>query len=127
MTGALSPAKAETSGHQLSVFISACRKSSLWNTGSPLFAGTTTESHLLSRPQYHSANVTGLLNSDVPPSLDVAVAVNDVSAASRGVTGMNTEKAARPVASEATLASVRKISPSAPLARRLPKISIVNC
>src|SRR5262245_61840178 len=34
-------------------------------------------------PQYHSVNITGLLNSEVPPSLEVAVAVKD--AASRGI------------------------------------------
>jgi hypothetical protein len=44
------------------------------------------------RSEYHSANVTGLLNSDVPPSLDVAVAVKDVGVASPGVTGMVSEK-----------------------------------
>src|SRR5260370_22715124 len=77
-------------------------------------------------PSHHSANATGLLNSEVPPSLEVTVAVKDGGTAACSVTGMVSEKAARPAASEATLASARKISPSAPPAWRLANTSIVN-
>src|SRR5260221_7210242 len=78
------------------------------------------------RSQHHSANATGLLNSEVPPSLEVTVAVKDGGTPACSVTGMVSEKAARPAASEATLASARKISPSAPPAWRLANTSIVN-
>jgi hypothetical protein len=55
-----------------------------------------------------------LLNSEVPPSLEVTVAVKDGGTAACNATRMVSEKAARPAASEATLGSARKISPSAP-------------
>src|SRR5262249_62290971 len=78
------------------------------------------------RSDYHSANVTGLLNSDVPPSLDVAVAVKDGCAASPRVSWMVRENAARPALSEATPAAARQISPSALPACPLAEVSIDN-
>ena len=75
---------------------------------------------------HYSANATGLLNSDVAPALDVTVAVNDGGTAECSVTGMASEKLAAPPASETTLVSARKISPSVRPAWRFANTSTVS-
>src|SRR6266496_3772885 len=78
------------------------------------------------RAAAHSDSVTGWLNSEVAPSADVSVAVNEAGIAASLVASTVSENLPSPPASDVVTTSPRNISPSPLPAARLPNTSTVK-
>ena len=74
----------------------------------------------------HSDSVIGWLNSEVAPSADVSVAVNEAGIAASLEASTMSENLPLPSASDVVTTSPRKISPSPLPEARLPNNSTVN-
>src|SRR5262245_60367703 len=75
---------------------------------------------------FHSDSVMDLLNSEVAPSADVSVAVNETGNAASLEASTVSENLPLPSASDVVTTSPRNISPSPPPDARLPNTSTVN-